>query len=586
MLASDKTHLSDHQGDKEAHCIYLSCGNIRKDTRGKASARCWTLIGYIPIGKFIENDFQGILSSRLYHLCLDIVTKRLQDASWKPIEVSDCYGHLRRLRTVLIAFLADRLEQLLISCAAGNASPLSEADSTNFGDSAVRPLRTGVETLLAIDNLKQAVEPLDLKAFKDASLDAGLNGVVDPFWRGWQFADPCEFLTPDALHQFHKFFMDHAVKWAKTILTKKEIDRRLSVLQPRVGFRHFVDGFTRFKQHTGREQRDIERVFIAILAGHKKISGNVMKAFRGLLDFIYIAQYESHSDETLQYLEDALRAFHDNKDAIARLKVRNGPKQKNKFDIPKLETFLHVSRFVRLVGSVEQFSSDATERMHMLSKAVFRASNRKEFATQMCRAIDRQEKAALFRMWLEWKAPGEIVLDDDIGELRNLGGYDPMAGRLRVVSIQKVADKFMPKPVVDRSLGKSAAANSTTTFLLNGRVTRRGRDVYDIAELYCLPDLAQLLLAFFEGRLAPTRLGGNYNVLPCRALNAWDQVRMQLRATHDEDIFLPPLTVQAVPPSPRIPHGRYNFVLVKEGPEAAVKGINGECSRASIAMYR
>ena len=39
----------------------------------------------------------------------------------------------------------------------------------------------------------------------------------------------------------------------------------------------------------------------------------VIKAARSLLDFIYLAQYTSHSDETLGYMEEALKTFHKEK---------------------------------------------------------------------------------------------------------------------------------------------------------------------------------------------------------------------------------------------------------------------------------
>lgn len=209
------------------------------------------LIGYIPIAKFKEKNEQGILSARLYHLCLDIVTESLKKSSRTPVDMTDCYGKKRKLRTPLVAFLADRPEQLLIACAAGNASPLSMADTKSFGNADPCPLRRGPATLETIADLLAHVDPSNLQELREMAKVVGLNGVTRPFWRDWEFADPCEFLTPDALHQWHKAFMDHLIEWAKTIIGKDELDKRLSVLQPRVGFRHFADGFTRFKQHTG-----------------------------------------------------------------------------------------------------------------------------------------------------------------------------------------------------------------------------------------------------------------------------------------------------------------------------------------------
>lgn len=583
MIASDKTHLTTHQGDKEAHCVYLSCGNVEKSVRGKASARAWMLIGYIPIAKFKEVAHQGILSDRLYHACMDILTESLKCASRKAVAMVDCYGHMRMLRTFAIALLVDRPEQHVISVTAGNQSPLSDANHSNYGDGMLHPLRTGKETLAAIAELLEEYDADDLQEYKLAAFAVGLNGVTLPFWRDWENADPCRFLTPDALHQWYKFFMDHLVKWARAILGDKELDKRLSVLQPRVGFRHFVDGFTRFKQHTGREQRDIMRVFVVVLSGNTFITPKVMKAFRSFVDFVYIAQYESHSEDTLIYLDQALRDFHDNKAWIAALGVRDGPRKKQQFNIPKLETFQHVVRFIRDVGSVEQFSSDQTERLHMTSKAFYRASNRKEFVSQMCLSVDRDEKVALFAMWVEWKSSDEIDLEEDIDEddLQNLGGYDPLAARLQRLQIKRVADRFMPQPVPDRSLSQAAEKNDDTAFFLINRTPRKSQQAEQVAKLYRLPDFPILIQRYFDPEFVPPRRHpGDRPLLahlPCKGLDCWDSVRMQMTAVHDDTIFMPPLTVLATPPKTktRLPDGRYNFVLVKEHRDARMKGIRG-----------
>ena len=111
ILSSDKTTLSRHQGDKECHGLFMTCGNIRKEIRGKASADCWLMIAQIPIVKFEEDKCQGMLSNRLYHHCLDIVTEYLKKCSHQPVEAYDPYGHIRLLRTILLAHIADLPEQ-------------------------------------------------------------------------------------------------------------------------------------------------------------------------------------------------------------------------------------------------------------------------------------------------------------------------------------------------------------------------------------------------------------------------------------------------------------------------------------------
>ena len=214
----------------------------------------------------------------------------------------------------------------------------------------------------------------------------GLNGVDRPFWRDWLHSDPSLFLAPDALHQWHKLFMDHPIEWAKSWLGPEELDRRLKVVQPLVGFRHFRNGYSRFKQHTGKEAKDLARIYIGIIFGHERVTDGILRASRGFLDFLCLCcDYDSHSDATIKYLQDALKRFHDNKQHIANSGVRNGPRQKGEFNIPKLEQMQHVARFIKLLGSIPQFSSEQTERLHIeMAKIPFRASNKRAHAEQMC----------------------------------------------------------------------------------------------------------------------------------------------------------------------------------------------------------
>ena len=186
-----------------------------------------------------------------------------------------------------------------------------------------------------------------------------------PFWRDWPHADPSLFLAVDTLHQTVKFLSDHLVEWGTSLLKNDEFDRRLALLQPRVGFRHFPNGYTRFKQHTGKETKELLSVFIGIVAGHENITDGVMIAMRSLIEFFLMEQYQSHSEETLGYLQSALDTFHQHKQHIADAGLRAGPQRRNNFNIPKLEQKHHVVRLIQLLGSAPQFSTEQIERSHI-----------------------------------------------------------------------------------------------------------------------------------------------------------------------------------------------------------------------------
>ncbi len=160
MLASDETHLTNHYGDKHMHAVYMSCGNIDKNVRSKESSNCWVMVAQIPVVNFEEKEHQGILSQRLYHICLDIVTEKLKECSNTPVSMCDANGDLRLVRTILLAHLADHPEQLVIACVTKNMSPLSLAGFKDLGSGSRKPDRTGKHTLRDIESTTLEVESL------------------------------------------------------------------------------------------------------------------------------------------------------------------------------------------------------------------------------------------------------------------------------------------------------------------------------------------------------------------------------------------------------------------------------------------
>jgi hypothetical protein len=81
-------------------------------------------------------------------------------------------------------------------------------------------------------------------------------------------------------------------------------------MQPLSGMRHFKDGISHLSQWSGRDDKELMKVLLVAIAGAPKIDRAVMRCMRSLHDFIYLAQYRSHSTTTLEYLEQSLKIFH------------------------------------------------------------------------------------------------------------------------------------------------------------------------------------------------------------------------------------------------------------------------------------
>ena len=566
ILGSDKTHLSTTQGDKECHALYMTCGNIKKDVRRKATSHAWLQVAHIPVVKFIDVQMQGLLVARLYHQCLDIVCEGLKICSRHPQHMADASGMSRLVRTILIAHLADLPEQCVIAAVHTKACPSSMASHDQMGEADPAPIRHADRTLGDIDSLLRVLDPLNLPAFQKAAKQLGLNGVHAPFWRDWQFAEPCNFLVPDALHQWRKLFMDHIVSWGRFWMGDEEITRRISVLQPMKGYRHFPIGFTHFRQHTGKEHRDLERVWVGVIAGHEKVTPDIMRCVRGFMDFVYTAQMESHSDESLNELEGYLRQFHDNKHAVSVSGARNGPGKRGEFRIPKLELMHHVVRLIRAVGAADQHSTDQTEHCHkILPKAAYSRTNHRDFIPQMCRHADRQEKIRFFSSWTKWRTDPCNRFGEGEGE------------ELDLEHSALGETTFYPGLLPKRTSFKATMQNATTEFSLPTRTHATAR-VDDVAQSHRIPDLRYAMNSFFKERYGsriPMENGAN---LPFSKIIVWDHMRVRLRAVHDPAIFYPPTQVQCLPPNEEMPYGRCNFVLISQNPGSRVHGIEGELS--------
>jgi hypothetical protein len=73
MVASDKTHLSNHAGSKKLWPVYMTIGNLKLRARRAASRSAFVLLGYVPVDPPGDN-FQRI---RLFHKALSVMLKRM-----------------------------------------------------------------------------------------------------------------------------------------------------------------------------------------------------------------------------------------------------------------------------------------------------------------------------------------------------------------------------------------------------------------------------------------------------------------------------------------------------------------------------
>ena len=192
------------------------------------------------------------------------------------------------------------------------------------------------------------------------------------------------------LHQLYQGIIKYLLMWCSSLMSESELDCRLQAFPQCFSVRHFKCGWSRLTQVSGKERKQMVRVLLGCLVG--KVSNDALTCYRALLDFLYLVQYPSHDDDSLQYMEDALTLFHDHKQVFVSLGIREH------FNIPKFHSLLHYMDDIKMDGTTDNYNTKAVERLHIdLAKDGWRASNTRNAIPQMTKWLERQEKIEMFR---------------------------------------------------------------------------------------------------------------------------------------------------------------------------------------------
>jgi hypothetical protein len=276
-------------------------------------------------------------------------------------------------------------------------------------------------------------------------------------------------------------------------------------------------------QIAGPVRKNMAKVLLGCIVGSKMDKDNPkgVLACKAILDFISLAQYGSHDDVTLGYMDAALKAWEKNRHFFIEARVRAD------FDIPKFHSLLHYLQCVRDFGTTDNYNTEMFERLHIdFAKKGWRASNKKDAVPQMVKWLQRQEKvAALERLFELSQERKEEEAELEMKRLRFLD----LAKRSR-----ETYNNAMEKLALDQD-----------TYIIVAKRTSR-QYIQVVEQQYHCPTLASSLNAYLARLQGLSRTNARNYRSPFDTIQLWKQFKLvqnKIQPHEEQHIY----TVKATP---------------------------------------
>ena len=362
ILASDPTHLINFSGDKKLWPVYLTLGNIHSHIQNKSSAHTWIPIALLAIFPKRADKIPGYSEAAQEKECSQLLHKILWNILEpltkyeRPQRVEDglrldcCDMQIRLCFPILCSWLADHMENANIHGMLANRCPICPCHPDQLGD--FHPGK-----ILEHRNHRQYKQLYSRADYGTLRAD-GMKSVNNALWH-LRSIHPSDLVRPDILHGIYLGMLTHLMGWLTTFLS--DIGRLVifddiwQSLPPYPGFTPPTKSYRQVTQWTGKEMRNLGRCILGAFAAtvrrtadNCKLSAaqttdanKAIRAVRYLTDFHLLAQYRSHTPETIGYMQTYLAKFHESKNVF--LKYRAGKVQSQKVKVATSE-FLSANR--------------------------------------------------------------------------------------------------------------------------------------------------------------------------------------------------------------------------------------------------
>jgi hypothetical protein len=445
LFGSDKTHLTNFSGDKAAWPLYMTLGNIKKEIRRQSSKRAWVLVALLPVPP--KHPDSGEIHET-WHTAINKILEPIKDVDLEGPGYSwDCAdGHVRRCYPIVAAWIADYMEYVVLARLIGGFCPVCEIPKDAMGhESGI--LRT--DQYPRRDKLVYQRVLVSASGDPQCLKDYGLQSEVNPLW-DFAACDPYHLWQPDILHLLNLGIVKTTMEWVIGFMKDRGLldrfNQRFKSMAPYPGFARFKRSYTEVSSWQGKEIRTMVKFLLAItgpllterIKTVKCEEAKAIECVRSLCELHLVVGQWSHSEDTLELLQEKLQKFYKSKSVFRDQRVTVARKKKFNmlwdrklkeagergwaqaridreyerlrvevfhFQFPKMHLLSHISDSIRRMGSPDNFSTDVSELLHVeMVKEAYRSTNRVDFEKQMLWYNDRYTGLAYMIQTLEYLA--------------------------------------------------------------------------------------------------------------------------------------------------------------------------------------
>lgn len=332
---SDATHLTNFCGDKKAWPIYMTIGNLSAAARMKHTMHAVLLVALLPIPiKMRDIPLKKRNAQREHNRMISqqVLQHVMQGLLYAENENRNFYarcadGGYRYCYPTMAGWMADYPEHRDLHNIKNGVCYWCECPQGEMGDLSRRKDQHPLRDHTLYRQLSERNTPESIASLKQHNVNPGFNIL-------WYLdCVTSELPKPDLLHTMQIGMLKHLLQWLHEFLKQhKRLDKfndiwlsvpaYLNMTKPRCAYEEV-------SRWNGGEIKTMTRFLVGVVRNtlrdptpkQREAFERVVECTRSLIEFYFYAQYDSHDEETLDLMDNALCCFHDTKGVFQQFRA-------------------------------------------------------------------------------------------------------------------------------------------------------------------------------------------------------------------------------------------------------------------------